>query len=176
MANVVLKSKKTKALQITLILAGLLLVIAILIIFANTEGSAARGITLLATLGLGYYLYKRKRAPQHIMIYEIINTIADLEYKQTGMYYDVTHGNVSGEMSGVDEYLVEFKREAVTFTYIVGKGVVEKTLGKTIQIRKKERNTDAISLKLADAGIARHAQLKEFGDLGLILDGGTQNE
>lgn len=173
--TVFLKSKENKASKIALTLAIVIIFIMLLIFFSggSNEGNGAMsGVTKLILpaicIAILYLMIVKKRNP--LTQYDIIKNVADSHHKQTGKILNTTPSNTRVSRGGIGETYIEFIDQIYTFLFLDGVGIVESYPGLKIDDIKRAKQDDKITMQMARAGIAKHAQMDKLDRLGLLPD------
>ena len=175
--NVVIKSKTNKATKVALWLALILIFMMVLILFSqsgvNGEGEGInlnKILLVLIIVSSVWFFASRKKRNTKKTQYDIIELVADNEYKRSARTLNVLSVNV--ERGGAGETYVNFSENRVTYLYLEGVGVVETHLGKDIGIVKREKQMDEIAMAVAKDGIASQKNINKLTEAGLYKDEG----
>ena len=165
--DVVVKSKGNRATKAALWLSLILIFMMLLIFFAQSGVNWNTSLFLLILVGFVGFWIKRKKSGKTLTQYEIVNLIADGEYKLYGRVLNPLPENVDVERGGAGETYVFFKIESVTLLYAEGTGVVETHNGKRIEVVKRARQADKIAMELVKVGITKRENMVALNDAGL---------
>ena len=172
MGNVVIKSKTNKAMKVALGLALILIFMMILILFAqggddgeSNKGTINKILGILIIISSIWFFAGRKKRNSQKTQYDIIEFVADNEYKRSARTLNVRSVNV--ERGGADETYVYFLKNHITFLYIEGVGVVETHQGKDIGTVKREKQRDEIAMTVAKDGISNQRNRNKLIEAGL---------
>lgn len=169
-----LKTKKQKWLEIALILAIIIIIIAFFAYSGlKNSSSTVEPITteresdkwafmnyILTALVLGfiYYTYNKNKGDYTTMTaYEVVNFVANEVYFHENMILD--DKNTTVELGAPKETYVEFEKEARTFMLVDGEGIKEMYKGQAIKQIKNRKAKNEIASDLAKVGISDYKDL-----------------
>lgn len=176
---------KTGDSKTTLIIGVLIVIIVILIMFANLDNAQNEPVTsaegveneggidwkrwlagaLLVGVAIGWYL---TRSEDKLTQYTVIKQAADDYYNYNKTYLSTLPTNVRVSRGGIGEYYVEFIKEIYTVLFVEGSGIQESYPGQTMIEVKRLRANDELSMTRAKAGITTKTQIDSMRALGTL--------
>ena len=182
------KSKKEKWLGIALLLAVTIIIMVLMISSGvkddtitpegdmtldteskfNSSGALNYAFTGIIILMIIWYFTRKKDIIGTIPDEEIINFIANEIYNTRGVYMNAHIDNVRVQRGAPGETYVEFLKEAQTYVYFDGVGIIERYPGESIKIVKRAKAEDENAKERAKIGFAQLKHIETLERLGKI--------
>ena len=181
-------SKKEKWLGIALLLAITIIVMVLLISSGFKDGTVAPEddatlntekdfdlsgfincvLTSVIIIMIFLYFTRKKDIIGTIPDEKIINFIANEVHTNQGVYLNAHVDNVRSQRGGAGETYVEFLKEAQTYLYLDGVGIIERYPGESIKIVKRAKAEDENAKERAKIGFAQLKHIETLERLGKI--------